>query len=819
MEKCRMLPPSRFKLAPIANGFLLASLLSYPAICTSTDHQMQYEASYSAGADTLNSSALTRFGAAISRLSPVNTKPFSTNTARLLQAQATLSSPGLADTIAKPPVWITYPLYGGEMTAIATHPSDQQVIYVGTRSGGLFKTIDGGQTWLPARTGMGVHPIRSLAINSRTPDILYAGTDFDGIWKSVNAGDTWFKAGTGLNEGLVVFQIAIHPDNPDILYAGLAGGLGFTIGNIYKSVDGGASWQQKDTGLPASGSGSHTNGIFSLAINPDHPATLYAGTNYDGAFRSVDNGETWSAINGCLPYRSGSNSYRKPLNALALNPHDDNRLSAIIEGLYYALDDTMCWQQIAGDFEHIGGISRSDLAFHPDEASTIYAASSNWSCFRSSDGGTNWENLHQASAIAFPPSSPDTLFVAANIYHGDPGGVFRSPDQGENWAKISAGITAPAIRSLAIDHLNPDYLYTGTGQGLLFRSHDGGQTWVQLQRDTNNQAFGYEIHDIAVGTADAQSIYVAGSYLFQSPDRGDNFVTVTDIQNPSRIVIPAGTSGTLYVGTADDGIYKSTDNGVTWTQKNDGLPFRLGSNTNFSHIWSLTVDPNNPQTLWTGTWHFKGISRSTDGGEHWTSMGMTNNNMISAIGVKPGNSNQILVGTGDLGKGAIFKSTDGGLTWHIKASDIGTPYEFVYDPEITSWVYAATEGSGVLRSLDGGETWQSHNEGLFYPITYDLEARVGNPATLVAGTYGSGLIHRPASSAINTCSGEHASIQNKTYRTGEKVICWASGSITVQTTVQVQRGAEATYMAPEIKLNANFSVESGGVFHTAWHLD
>ena len=149
-----------------------------------------------------------------------------------------------------PAGWQSYPLYGGEMTSIVMSPVETQTVYVGTRDAGVFKTTDGGQSWQPSRGGLTFFPVRSLRIDPQHPNVLYAGTDYDGIWKSIDGGRSWTKSSSGLDTGLIVFNIVIDPENTNKVYAGLAGGIGLGIGNIYKSEDGGASWKRKDKGIP-----------------------------------------------------------------------------------------------------------------------------------------------------------------------------------------------------------------------------------------------------------------------------------------------------------------------------------------------------------------------------------------------------------------------------------------------------------------------------------------------------------------------------------------------------------------------------------------
>ena len=95
--------------------------------------------------------------------------------------------------------WQSSPIFGGEMTSIAIDPINPQIVYVGTRDAGVFKTTNGGVTWRPARQGLSLYPVRSLKVDPQQPQILYVGTDFDGVWKSTDGGDSWFQTSAGLD--------------------------------------------------------------------------------------------------------------------------------------------------------------------------------------------------------------------------------------------------------------------------------------------------------------------------------------------------------------------------------------------------------------------------------------------------------------------------------------------------------------------------------------------------------------------------------------------------------------------------------------------
>src|SRR5206468_3734344 len=164
-------------------------------------------------------------------------------------------------------------------------------------------TAEGGiNSW--TSNGPEGRSIMALAIDPMTPSTLYAGTYGGGVYKSTSGGAGWSAVNTGLPYyyGRYYFRpyvtaLAIDPQTPTTLYAG-TGGSG-----VFKSTDGGASWSAVNTGLPYSGPSytPHYSYVPALAIDPQTPATLYAGTSGSGVFKSTDGGASWNAVNTGLP--------------------------------------------------------------------------------------------------------------------------------------------------------------------------------------------------------------------------------------------------------------------------------------------------------------------------------------------------------------------------------------------------------------------------------------------------------------------------------------------------------------------------------------
>lgn len=628
--------------------------------------------------------------------------------------------------------WTSYPLFAGETISIASHPTVPDIAWVGTRDAGVFKTVDGGQTWSPSRGGLTFYPIRHLVVDPADPARLYAGTDFNGVWKSTDGGDNWFKSSVGIDDLFVMFNLAVDPSDTNVVYASGFGGVAQTIGAVYRSTTAGATWTRADTGIEPTGS-TWVNGIQSLTIDPDVPTTLYAGTTYEGIFRTTNSGTTWTAINDGVPWLSPPD-WRKSIDALAVDHHHGGRPSAVISTVdYYVLDPSDVWHVLSHDF-----LAGRRLAFHPTVSDWVMMAGGSY--VWSTDGGLTWSDSGPGTLdFALRATDPDTILGARDVGFSEPGGVYVSADAGTTWNWAGNGITAVAVRSVAADPNDPNRLYAGTGNGFLYHSTDGGATWTRaVDADyPTSFKFGFEVEDVAVHPQDSSRIFLAAGNLFRSLNGGASFTNLPAVTSANTIAI-APDGGAIYVGCGfGDGIVKSTDGGDTWVSVNSGLP-TFGND--ITPILSLAIDPGDDQTVWAGAQYGGGIIKSTDGGLNWQVMGLTDDNFVFSIAVNPGDSNDILAG-GGFWEGALYRSTNGGLTWAAIFEGAAFVYDIVYDPLYPSHVYAATEGQGVIRSVDGGASWTEFSDGIFYPMVYSLDITADR--RLLTGSYGSGLYWMP----------------------------------------------------------------------------
>jgi photosystem II stability/assembly factor-like uncharacterized protein len=203
---------------------------------------------------------------------------------------------------------LTNPIVG----ALAVHPFGTGIVYAGTNGGGVFRSLDGGESWAPVNTGLGNGVVTALAINPVVPTTLYAGVTGQGVFKSVDGGESWAAINVGLTN-FVVTALAVNPVNTNVVYVGTTGD------GVFRSFNAGGSWAAASSGL--------VNTLVSaLAINPVTPAILYAGTTGGGVFRSADGGTSWAPVN------DGITNVNTIITSLVIDPRTPNILYASAPG-------------------------------------------------------------------------------------------------------------------------------------------------------------------------------------------------------------------------------------------------------------------------------------------------------------------------------------------------------------------------------------------------------------------------------------------------------------------------------------------------------
>ena len=507
---------------------------------------------------------------------------------------------GLVDTVTG-----TTPL---DVRAIALDPSQPATLLAGARFSDIFKSTDGGATWVPKTFGgFNVQlEVSAFQYDPSTPSRIYAAST-SGLLLSIDGGETWNGYGDLL---LSFFALVLDPTTPATLYAGNTTGYG-----IYKSIDRGAHWTQSNTGLPDQGSlGAGLPIVIALAVDPSAPSTVYAGTAGDGLFQSTDAGATWAPIDDGL-----RSAY---VSALLLSSGSSPGVLAgtLGAGIYRSTDAGGTW---AASKSGLNQGLISSLVADSTTPDTLFAGTFEGVSV-SSDGGASWQPavdglpVAPVATLALQPGPDGTLFAGTL---GD--GLFRSSDGGASWT-AAAGPADLYISALAIDPSNAAVLYAGTSHPTdgtqsqrIYKSSDAGVTWTQTGLDAQSLT----ITSIVVNPANAAQVLAIsqgqGGY-FQSKDSGASWTTMAVGAQCGGVNAILFDGSTMFLG-GTAGVCRSTDGGLNWAVH---AVAAAGAS-----VQTLMLDPADPGILYAGASPGAnvngtgGVFQSADGGQTWQTVG------------------------------------------------------------------------------------------------------------------------------------------------------------------------------------------------------
>jgi photosystem II stability/assembly factor-like uncharacterized protein len=322
------------------------------------------------------------------------------------------------------------------------------VLYAGTVGQGVWRSLDEGETFQRSSDGMFMEAeVRTLAVHPNDPECLYAGTDA-GLYRTTNGGVRWerietpFDPGKGWPAGILLWSLLIHPRNPDLIFVGTCPSA------LYRSRNGGVTWEKLLAALTPECAPIVYSRVTCLLADPEEPETIWAGVEIDGVWRSRDLGETWERL------ASGLSS--TDIHGLAIVPGTPRTLFATTNNdLNRSQDDGETWtpQQVKQFFPH--GYCRGIIA-KADDPQTLFLGNGNGppgttgSLQVSRDGGATW----QQAALPQTPNStiwtfavtsacPDLVFAASvNGY------LYRSRDAAATWQKCAHEFGE--VRTLAV---------------------------------------------------------------------------------------------------------------------------------------------------------------------------------------------------------------------------------------------------------------------------------------------------------------------------------------------------------------------------------
>ncbi len=324
------------------------------------------------------------------------------------------------------------------------------VVFAGDRGSGVHKSTDHGATWAKGDSCMTSGDFRAVLVNPDNHDEVLAAAWRYGVHKSTDRGMTWTHLETTPALDFAACLCMTHePGNPQTIYVGTSGK------SVWKTTDGGATWQQKGSGLGA-------YSVKSIAVTPTSPDVIYCSSVYDGelVYKSTNGGDTWfSSVAGLSGTRA---------DALVVDPTGpDTVYAGTSSGVFKSTNQGALWSAttLQADIRCVTSVVvGSDL--------TLYAGTKGGGIYKSVNRGTSWTQSglsgQAVATVAIDPANPDTVY--AGLWpHPTDGGVRVSEDGGQTWTEMSTGMEGADVRCLAIDPVDTRNLYAATMGGSVFR--------------------------------------------------------------------------------------------------------------------------------------------------------------------------------------------------------------------------------------------------------------------------------------------------------------------------------------------------------------
>jgi photosystem II stability/assembly factor-like uncharacterized protein len=655
------------------------------------------------------------------------------------------------------------PSRGGRVTAVTGVPSQPRTFYMGVASGGVFRTTDGGESWVPITDGqVPLGSTGAIEVSESNPDIIYVGTGSDGVrsnvstgrgvYRSSDGGKTWRFAGL-YNVGQIG-AVRIHPTDPNTVWVAANGDI-FKPGaarGIFKTTDGGRSWRKT---LYVSDS----TGAMDVELQPGNPSVVYAwmsrierkpwsiisGSREGGFYKSTDAGETWTRHATGLP---GELIGKGNLAVTAANP---SRLYALIEarpggGLYRSDDGGQSWALVNAQ----GALVQrpfyyTTLGADPTNADVVYAGAERF--FRSTDGGKTMTPLRTPHGdnhdIWINPRDGNTM-VQAND-----GGANVSFDGGRTWSTQMNQPTAE-LYGVWVDKAFPYKLYAAQQDNTTlilssvanpfdtddWRTGPGCETGPIFPHPSDpNTVYGsckgqYEVMNLAMGQS--KRYWVGAQSLYGNPARD----LILRFQRVSPMATSPHDPAVLYYGSQH--LHRTRDKGVTWEtispdltanpaccQGISGEPITrdITGEEFYSALYAVAESPHEAGVIWTGA-NDGPFHITRDNGKSWkniTPKDLPPGGRVAWIEASPHRKGSAYFAVyryllGDYAP-YLYRTDDYGTSWkRLTDGRNGIPLDWPTrvvreDPDREGLLYAGTE-FGMFVSLDNGAHWQSFQQNL-----------------------------------------------------------------------------------------------------------
>ncbi len=626
----------------------------------------------------------------------------------------------------------------GRISDVEFDPIRPDTVYAASATGGVFKSIDKGRTWVPIFDDQPVITIGDIGIDPTDSDIIYVGTgepngghnNFagSGLWKSTDGGETW--AYSGLDSTVSIGRILVDPDDPERVYVAALGSYFGTHPErgVYRSLDGGETWEK-------SLFVNDSTGVVDLVMRPDDSNVLFAaawmrirrvsGANISGddsgIYKSTDGGDSWTLLGSDNGLPTSDNG-RIGLTISRSNPDIMYALfnnASTHKGIYSSADGGESWNKLPAFSLSTGGFTWyfGQIRVAPDDPNRVYvmdvrlnsSQSGGWSF--TSQTGTHVDH----HALAFHPDDP------TYVINGNDGGLAISQDRGASWSRV-LDFPNTQFYEIGLDASHPDRFYGGTQDNGTLRGDSpdswrrilGGDgfyvnvepenpnvvyaesQWGNLQKIVNgaistvlsginsNERTNWST-PVVMDPTDSQTLYYGTTRLYRTTNGAAWWNAVSPILvgdhgysligTLSTIAAAPSDTNVIYVGTDDGFVWVSSDYADTWTKVSDTLPIRT--------VTRVVVDPDDAHTAYVTYSGLKfydpepHIFRTYDMGENWEDIsGNLPDAPVNAFAVDPVDTDVLFAGT-DIG---AFVSMEGDGNW--EALGEGMPAVSVYDMKI-----------------------------------------------------------------------------------------------------------------------------------------